>query len=264
LRDRGVYLRVISSPPGAAVSVDGQYAGSTPCEILVKKGTRRIVVSRPYFQAMTLEDDFSGPIFGTLFVRPRRRWDPKLQIADLQGLTSAALQDFAANPHIPEILEQTAAAALTAGSGEAQDHLSAFLDKAKFFVSSPLQYKYFQDAYSLLQPTTADLAADELTARIRDLASEGGRFDNVLFWLALVLPEEASRSLQASASYQDFARGYRKSCAPWSAGFARRPPPASGRPCALRDWPFVPFRLARCWPEAWRRPPRPTCPTPFP
>jgi iron(II)-dependent oxidoreductase len=210
LRDRGVYLRVISSPPGAAVSVDGQYAGSTPCEILVKKGTRRIVVSRPYFQAMTLEDDFSGPIFGTLFVRPRRRWDPKLQIADLQGLTSAALQDFAANPHIPEILEQTAAAALTAGSGEAQDHLSAFLDKAKFFVSSPLQYKYFQDAYSLLQPTTADLAADELTARIRDLASEGGRFDNVLFWLALVLPEEASRSLQASASYQDFARGYQE------------------------------------------------------
>ena len=50
VRDQGVFLRVTSSPPGAAVSVDGRYAGSSPCEILVKKGARRIVVSRPYFQ----------------------------------------------------------------------------------------------------------------------------------------------------------------------------------------------------------------------
>ncbi len=39
LREQGTYLRVTSLPAGASVSVDGQYAGSSPCEILVKKGT---------------------------------------------------------------------------------------------------------------------------------------------------------------------------------------------------------------------------------
>jgi len=136
LRDQGTYLRVASLPAGAAVSVDGRYAGSSPCEILVKKGARRITASRPYFQAEHLEENFAGPVFATLFVRPRRQWNPKLVVADVQGLTASALQDFAANPHIPEILEQTAAAVATAEAGDASAQLSAFLDKAKYFVSS--------------------------------------------------------------------------------------------------------------------------------
>jgi iron(II)-dependent oxidoreductase len=202
LRDRGTYLRVISQPAGAAVSVDGRYSGSTPCEILVKKGYRRIVASRPFFKEQVLQADFGGPIFGTLFVRPRRKWEPMLAVADAKGLTAAALQDFAANPSIPEILEQTAAA------GISSELLSDFLDKAKFFVSSPLQFKYYKDALAALRPSEAGASPGDLTAVAEDFASAHGRLDNVPFWLALVLPGEASRKLQASAEFKDLQRSY--------------------------------------------------------
>jgi formylglycine-generating enzyme required for sulfatase activity len=42
----------------------------------------------------------------------------------------------------------------------------------------------------------------------KDFASVHGRFDNVPFWLALVLPEGTSRSLQASPEFKDFLRAY--------------------------------------------------------
>jgi iron(II)-dependent oxidoreductase len=205
LREHGTYLRVSSLPAGAAVSVDGRYAGSSPCEILVKKGPRRIVASRPYFQPEVLETTFAGPVFGTLFVKPRRQWSPHLTVADAEAFTTAALQDFAANPHIPEILEQTAAAA---AASNALESLSAFLDRAKYFVSSSLQLEYYLKALTVLKSDGTTLSPDGLTALVRDFASVNGRFDNIPFWLALVLPEEATKSFQASASYKDFVRGY--------------------------------------------------------
>jgi iron(II)-dependent oxidoreductase len=222
LRDRGTYLRVNSQPAGAAVSVDGRYAGSTPCEILVKKGSRRIVASRPYFKEEALQADFGGPIFGTLFVRPRRKWEPKLSVTDAKGLTAASLQDFAANPHIPEILEQTAAA------GFSSELLSDFLDKAKFFVSSPLQFKYYEDALAAMQPKGGAVSPDDLTALAKDFASVHGRFDNVPFWLALVLQAEASRKLQASAEFKDFLRSYQDDLSRLTARVRAQTAPGAG------------------------------------
>jgi formylglycine-generating enzyme required for sulfatase activity len=112
------------------------------------------------------------------------------------------LQDFAGNPHIPEILQQTAAAGLS------RELLSDFLDKAKYFVSSPLQFQYFEDALTAIQPKGAPLSPDDLVALMKDFASVRGRFDSVPFWLTLVLPEEASRKLQASSEFKSFLSRY--------------------------------------------------------
>jgi iron(II)-dependent oxidoreductase len=240
LREQGTYLRVTSLPAGASVSVDGQYAGSSPCEILVKKGTRRIVAFRPFFRAEIMEANFAGPIFGTLFVRPRRHWNPKLTIADVQGLTGAAVQDFAANPHIPEILEQTATA-LASEPGDVEPELSAFLDKAKYFVSSPLQFKYFVNAITLQDSGANSLSPADLTALMRDFASANGRFDNVPFWLALVMPEEDSRSFQASTEYQDFVRAYRSDLQEMATRLRAQPPAGIGPALRVEGLAFRPI-----------------------
>jgi len=205
LRDQGTYLRVTTLPAGAAVTIDGQYAGSSPCEVLVKKGQRRVAATRPFFQPAVLEGSFRGRVFGTLFVRPRRDWSPRLSVMDSRGLTAAALQDFASNPHIPEILSQTAAAAY---SSESTEGLSTFIDKSKYFVTSSLQLKYFLTAAATVESHGGVLSPESLIALLQDFAALNERFENLPFWLALVLPESASRSLQSSAWYQDFVRKY--------------------------------------------------------
>ena len=205
LHDQGTYLRVTTLPAGAAVTIDGQYAGSSPCEVLVKKGQRRVAATRPFFQPAVLEGSFRGRVFGTLFVRPRRDWSPRLSVMDSRGLTAAALQDFASNPHIPEILSQTAAAAY---SSESAEDLSTFIDKSKYFVTSSLQLKYFLTAAATVESHGGVLSPESLIALLQDFAALNERFENLPFWLALVLPESASRSLQSSAWYQDFVRKY--------------------------------------------------------
>ncbi|MBN2551344.1 MAG: PEGA domain-containing protein, partial [Spirochaetales bacterium] len=107
LRDKGEYLRVTTFPPGASVRVDGRYVGTTPCETLVKQGTRTVAVTKPHYAPYSLEDEFKAPIFATLFVRPRRDLKIELQIAEASALVKSGVEDFAANPHIPEILMET-------------------------------------------------------------------------------------------------------------------------------------------------------------
>jgi iron(II)-dependent oxidoreductase len=238
LRDQGTFLRVTSLPAGVAVSVDGRYAGSSPCDILVKKGTRRIVASRPYFQPAVLEDSFAGPIFGTLFVRPRRQWSPHLAVADAQVFLNAALQDFAANPHIPEILEQTAAAA---AARDAVEQLSIFLDRAKYFISSPLQLEYFFKALTTLKSGGATFSPDSLIALVRDFASANGRFDNIPFWLALVLPEEAAKNFQSSTWYKDFERGYLDDLQKQEARLRAQPVGGQGQAVRIEGLSFRPI-----------------------
>jgi iron(II)-dependent oxidoreductase len=207
IRDQGTFLRVHSVPAGAAVAVDGQYAGSTPCEVLVKRGTRKIEASRPFFQPAVLEAYFRGPVFGTLFVRPRRDWNPGLKVADAQGLAISALQEFAANPNIPEILTQTVAASFTSDA-EAHAVLATFLDRAKYFVSSSRQLDSYLKALAVLDAHGRVLSPASLIETVQQIASTDDRFTNLPFWLTVVLPQKASQAFQKAAWYQDFVKKY--------------------------------------------------------
>jgi hypothetical protein len=72
LRDQGEYIRVTTFPPGASVEVDGSYVGSSPCEVLVRKGFHNVTITKPHFESLVLEDKFQGPVFATLFFRQVR------------------------------------------------------------------------------------------------------------------------------------------------------------------------------------------------
>ena len=67
----GSVLTVNSNPWGAAVLVDGVYAGVTPAEIFVPRGQRVIEVRLPGFIPQSIEKDVRGRIFASLFF-PRR------------------------------------------------------------------------------------------------------------------------------------------------------------------------------------------------
>ncbi|MBN1837240.1 MAG: SUMF1/EgtB/PvdO family nonheme iron enzyme [Spirochaetales bacterium] len=208
IRDQGTFLEVHSFPPGAAVQVDGIYAGSTPCEILIKNGHPSIRVSKPFFQPQVLEDEFSGRIFATLFVKPKRSWDVDLKVQDPEALAANALRDFAASPQIPEVLWQTALAAYHA-TPETRAHLGGFLDNSKYFVTDSLQLNDLIRARAILDAGSQVLTPTSLLATVRYFIHANSDYDNIPFWLPVVLPEDKARALVQGEPFAAFLARYR-------------------------------------------------------
>jgi iron(II)-dependent oxidoreductase len=207
LRDHGTFLRVTTFPAGAMVAVDGRYAGSTPCEILVRSGERKISVSKPFFGSQSLNDRFKGPVFGTLFVRPRRVWELNLKLEDPQGLVQHALKDFAENLEIPEILVETIAAGY-AGDAQVQNQLYDFLDKSKYFVTSSMQLPALATAFSRLAANHRILTAESMLEIAEKIVQLNEESQNFPFWLATILPEDSAKKFTKTSWYLDFTRRF--------------------------------------------------------
>ena len=207
LRDRGEYLQVTTSPPGASVRVDDLYAGSSPCEFLVKKGTHTVTISKPHFTPIVLADAFRGPVFGTLFARPRRRLNLDLRVADSAALKRDALVDFSANPHIPEILVETAWAG--AESPDVREDLYDFIDKSKYFVTNPLQMHSFLYAFSALESDLKVLTPTALFSAVNKIILLQQKYENFPFWVAVVLQEQAAQRVVDTPWFADLVSTYR-------------------------------------------------------
>lgn len=244
LRDRGTFLKVTTFPPGAAVLIDGRYAGSTPCEVLVKKGQRTITASRPHFQPAVLEGTFKGPVFGTLFVRPRRAWTPALALTDSKGLVVAALQDLAANyafdRHVPEVLDQTALASFGAGPAAWSD-FSELLDKAAYFLLYPHQLEHLVKAGATVESGGKALTPGSLLDLVERFSRELTRHENFAFWLSLILPEELAKKYTSSAWYQDFTKRYLAHLQALEAQARAKPPVPAAAPYRISGMAFRPI-----------------------
>jgi len=207
LRDQGEYVQVTTFPPGASVEVDGLYVGSSPCEVLVRKGFHNVTITKPHFESLVLEDTFQGPVFATLFFRPRRRLQINLQLSDPRGLARQALRDLSANPHIPEILMETVWAGYDSPSGT--DDLYYFLDKAKYFVTNSLQMHDFVYALTSLEANVGVMTPTSLISTVQNIVQLKQKYDNFPFWLAAALQEGAGQRVADTAWFSAFLSGYR-------------------------------------------------------
>ena len=210
LRDRGEYLRVTTFPPGASIRVDGLYVGSSPCEVLVKQGGRTITVRKPHFDDFVLQDVFRGPVFGTLFVRPRRDLKIQLDLADSAALVRDALEDFANNPHIPEILLETVWSGANISS--ATQDLNDFVDESKYFVTNSLQLRSYLHAAISLESNSGALTPTGLLAAVEKIVQLNQKYENFPFWLAVVLQDTGAQRVVDTpwftAVLADYRAGY--------------------------------------------------------
>jgi iron(II)-dependent oxidoreductase len=207
LRDKGEYLRVTTFPPGASVKVDGRYVGSTPCETLVKQGIRTVTVTKPYFSPFSLEDEFKAPVFATLFVRPRRDLNIDLELTEAAALVRSGVEDFAANPHIPEIIMDT-----VRGGANYPGDISVFydyLDYSKYFVTSPLQLHSFLHAFLSLESDMKVATQTGLLSVVEKIVQLNQKYENFPFWLAVVLQEEAAQSIVDTPWFSRLVSEYR-------------------------------------------------------
>ncbi len=208
----GTYYRVSTFPAGAAVHVDGKYVGSTPAEILIKRGQRRIEVIKPFYRTEVLSEKVGGRIFGTLFVPPRKSIRLDLTVQDAEGLVAHALADFAAAPYIPQILLDTVQPA--ARQQELIQKMYDFLNRAKYFVSSSDSLEGFLRAEDFLKSGGATASSrpsspqpsnssPSLLGDVQDYIQSNDLPENAIFWALVSIPQESARDLIASPRFQD-------------------------------------------------------------
>ena len=239
LKKRGTFVSVESFPPSAIVRVDGVYAGTTPCTFLVPPGKHTLGIEKPFFRTREQEDVFSGRVFATLFAKPRQSYAFDLEILDPATMLDDALKDFAANPHIPEIITDKVQAGYIAEDRAERAVYYDYLDNVKYFITNTLQFSHVVESTARLASGGGVLTAGalrELTAVwIRQLE----RYENLPFWLLSCLPAESARSLAGTVWFEQFLIRYRAA----QGGIAQSgdvissaPPPA---PLRIRGLRFV-------------------------
>jgi iron(II)-dependent oxidoreductase len=240
LRDKGEYLHVTTFPPGASVQVDGRYVGSSPCEVLVKQGDRTVTVSKPHFARVILEDTFRSPVFGTLFVRPRRDLTIDLELTDAEGLARHGLEDFAANPHIPEILMETIWGGHNSPSGT--EELYFFIDKSKYFVTNSLQLHSYLYALSALEANVGAMTPTSLLSTVNKIVQLNQKYENFPFWLAVVLKDEAAQRVVGTPWFTEAVADYRRRYEQLRVQAAETPQSGGGNAVTVQGLRFVAVR----------------------
>src|SRR5208283_595311 len=93
IKHHGAYLSLRTFPEHATVTIDGVYAGSTPCTVFLRHGQRSVEISHPYYTPVTVTRSVRGRIFATLVVPDRSSASAVLQLSDAEGLATWTLSE---------------------------------------------------------------------------------------------------------------------------------------------------------------------------
>jgi len=205
LHHRGAYLTLTTFPPQATVKVDGVYAGTTPTTIFVKKGSRSIELSKPFYSPVTLTRDIRGRVFFTLFVRDRKSLSQALSLADVDGLLKWALADFQKNPQIPNILSDASFAAFGTDSQELRD----FVGNALLFTTNESQLKQLLLAAARIASHGAALTPGSFVALLQSGIALTQKYDNFPAWALLTLSSARTSTLRSGPWIQQFMTSFK-------------------------------------------------------
>ncbi|TFG61594.1 MAG: PEGA domain-containing protein [Spirochaetales bacterium] len=216
IRKNGSHLRFSVHPAGAAVYVDGQYAGAAPCEVFVSRGNHTIVVSKPFFEPAEMPMTIKGRVFASL-IAPRRLAVPvDLAMKDPQGLLSARFEEVNKwalidrvfyNYQVPPVLTDTVkdlSAAGNAGSAAAAEWISVL----PAVVSNEYILKDYIDAASRTVTGNGALSPLQAVSMVRDAAvfiDSGGAS---ALWLGSILPDVQKKILQETDWYKKRVADY--------------------------------------------------------
>jgi len=204
---RGAYLSLTTFPEHAMVKVDGQYAGSTPCTIFLRHGSRSIEVSRPYYTPVTFTRSVRGRVFATLIVPDRSSRFVPLQLADIDGLVKAALADYQKNPDIPQII---ADASWAAAGADTQEKLYGLIAASLLGVTDESQLRQVLAAASRVSSGAGFLSPGAFVDMVERGVEIAEKSDNAPAWVLLALSRANQGRLGSSAWVQQYLAAYRE------------------------------------------------------
>ncbi len=211
LHRRGSYLVVKGEPSRATVLVDGKYAGSTPCTVFVPRGIRMIRLEKPFYSVVEGPVEAPGRIFATLIFPQRRAHVYRLELLDASGLLAWALDDFARNPIIPEIISKTVREVVASYHGvvpvDIAKQVYSFLDNLMFLISNEQQARELLIARSILAASGGFLTPQNALGFAEQIVQLQVKYDNFPSWTILISSKERSKQVIAT---------------PWSSAYAAR------------------------------------------
>lgn len=207
LRFNGALVAVSSSPPGAAVYVDGRFAGTTPVTTRVTAGRHTLRLSKDHFQPREEAVEVGGRVFLSWPFPRRESRHLTLQLQDPAALTQAALLDLARNPGIARIIID--AATDLASSASPPELGAAFLHNAMSLIESQAGLAALLSAHGLLAAGGAPHSPLGLQRLLRDVARLAADHPRLPLWLAALLPEAAAGELAATSWYRAVVQRHR-------------------------------------------------------
>ena len=224
LRFNGSLITFSSSPPGAAVYLDGRFAGTTPVTARAAAGRRTVLLSKEHFQPREEQLEVAGRLLLSWPFPRRASHHLALRIEDPPALARAALLDLAQSPAIARII--TDAAADLATPGLPPELARSFLHNAMLLVEDQAGLAALLAAHGRLSSGGHTFTAPGLQRLLRDLSRLDGEYPGLPLWFAALLPARASGELVASSWYETAVRHHRMAGQAAAAATSPATPPA--------------------------------------
>jgi hypothetical protein len=208
----GAVVVFTSEPWGAAVRVDGLYAGNSPCKFFVPKGKREIEVVMPGFTSEKIEAEIPGRVFASLLFPRRFPLYVKLNAPEPLKPLEIAASDFAAWSFGPEpTADWQIPMVLSEGvyrAGSASAYMEETLAAAARFAVTRAGLRDLVRAKNLSANGGNAASPFSLIRSVSDIISFLDGNPNTAAWLADTLPQESVSLLVSSSWYQNRFAGY--------------------------------------------------------
>jgi gamma-glutamyl hercynylcysteine S-oxide synthase len=218
IKKNGTEYKVESLPAGAAIHVDGFYAGSTPAKVFVTKGTHTLTINRPHFSGKELEIAAGGRVFGSLFVPKKDEIHAVLSLGSEESFLASRLVEisewalvsqFGPSYQPPRLISETVSSYYLSG-GEDTVLLDRFLIAAlsslsgEVFIADYMRGLLLHQANGLV-PTAATLAKviDTIVSLMKDKPG-------LSLLAATALSEDTLQKYRESDWFKNVITGYRE------------------------------------------------------
>ena len=225
LRFNGALVTFSSAPPGAAVYLNGRFAGTTPVTTRVAAGRPAVLLSKEHFQPREEQLEVGGRRFLSWPFPRRESHHLTLRIDDPPALARDALLDLARSPGIARII--TDAAGDLADPVLPPDVAPAFLHNAMLLIENQAGLAALLAGHGRLSTGGPPLSPLGLQRLLRDLARLDSEYPGLPLWFAALLPTTAAGELVTTSWYATAVRHHRSASIAAAAATPSATPPAA-------------------------------------
>ncbi|RKX79670.1 MAG: hypothetical protein DRP87_02180 [Spirochaetes bacterium] len=215
LRKNGTYVSFNTIPKKAAVYVDGNYAGSTPCEVFIEKGLHEITIRKAFYKQIYEEKDIKGRVFGSMIFPLREKINVNLEIVDVEGLLKwkyglfsdwSLIESIHERYQAPPILSETVleffSGYRTVPHSEYKKMLENMLSAAMPGINNEYALKDALLSWGLYYSEGQILTPAGLYRLLGKLSFFKQEYENIPFWVLSTLSGEKRESLISTEWYR--------------------------------------------------------------
>jgi formylglycine-generating enzyme required for sulfatase activity len=209
IKSSGTKVDFTTLPDSVSVWIDGEYRGVTPCRVFVARGNHSIQLRKAFHSTVTLEEDFKGRLFGSLFVPLRREIRRILPVEDFDAYLEwtgkdffqwGMLSQFSHDKQLPGILSETARASGLKNRGK----MIGLLESAAYFADSPTELKELIRAVIYTEANNGIITFLTMQRIMNRVADFRRKYASFPLWLTVSLPagnrlNEGSMSLDSDS-----------------------------------------------------------------